>query len=264
MKLVPAIAAIFAVLLPAAPALRAQSAPGAETADAPSSTAAAASSPPAGKPVVLDRVVGVINGDVILQSDVDEEIRFAKIEPFFTVPGRDTLKGAARRIANRTLILQQMKEQNNLGINVTDEEVQKALMDLRQHLPECRQYHCTTDEGWKAFLAAHDLTESEVFNHWKQRLMILKFIDLRFRSGIRISNQEVEDYYQKSIVPVYQRENQKAPPVSEISLRIQEILLQQHVNGLLQDWLKSLRSEGSVQILDPAYGNPANNTESED
>jgi peptidyl-prolyl cis-trans isomerase SurA len=256
-----AIATIFAVFILGGPALTAQSAP---IATAASSPVEAPPPPATGKPVVLDRVVGVINGDVILQSDVDEEIRFAQIEPFFTVPGRDTLKGAARRIANRTLILQQMKDQNNLGIKVTDEEVQKALSDLREHLPECRQYHCTTDEGWKAFLAAHDLTESEVFDHWKQRLMILKFIDLRFRSGVRISNQEVEDYYQKSIVPVYQRENQKPPPLNQISLRIQEILLQQHVNGLLQDWLKSLRGEGSVQILDPAYGDTSANTENED
>ncbi len=261
MKRAHVLAATVAVLALGVSALRAQTAQA--RAVSPSS-AEATPPPPAGKPVVLDRVVGVINGDVVLESDVNEEIRFAKLEPFSGVPGRDTLRGAARRLANRTLILQQMKAQNDLGIKVTDEEVQKAIMDLREHLPECRQYNCTTDEGWKAFLAAHDLTEAEVFDHWKQRLMILKFIDMRFRSGIRISNQEIEDYYQKTIVPVYQRQNQKPPALSQISQRIQEILLQQQVNGLLQDWLKSLRSEGSVRILDPAYGESSGGTEDED
>ncbi|HZD49624.1 MAG TPA: peptidylprolyl isomerase [Silvibacterium sp.] len=217
------------------------------------------------QPVVLDRVVGVINGDVILESDVKEEQRFAELEPFSVRPGTDTLQTAARRLANRTLILQQMKEQQQqLGITVSDEEVQKALMDVRMHLPECRQYHCTTEAGWAAFLAAHKLTEAEVFTHWKQRLTILKFIDLRFRSGIRISNEEIDAYYKKSVVPVYERQKQKPPALDEISQRIQEILLQQQVNGLLQDWLKSLRDEGSVQILDPAYGQNSGHAEEDD
>ena len=260
MKRARAILVICAVLIFVAPVLRSQTAQ--VTAEPPSSAEKAP--PPAGKPVVLDRVVGVINGDVILESDVKEEMRFAQLEPFAMARDLGTLKGAARRIANRTLILEQMKEQGQPAFTVSDEEVEKAIMDIRQHLPECRQYHCTTDEGWKAFLAAHDLTEAEVFQHWKQRLEVLKFIDLRFRSGIRISNQEIDDYYKKSIVPVYQKQNQKPPPVDQISQRIQELLLQQHVNGLLQDWLKTLRSEGSVQILDPAYGESYSQTEDQE
>jgi len=97
--------------------------------------------------------------------------------------------------------------------------------------------------------------------HWRQRLAILRFIDLRFRSGIRIPNEEIDAYYKKSILPVYERQNEKPPTLSEISERIREVLLQQHVNGLLQDWLKSLRDEGSVQILDPAYGQSSGNRE---
>ena len=46
-----------------------------------------------------------------------------------------------------------------------------------------------------------------------------------------------------------------APPaLDSVSSRIEEILLQQHVNALLQDWLKSLRDQGNVIILDPALG----------
>jgi peptidyl-prolyl cis-trans isomerase SurA len=226
---------------------------------------AAANQPPensqADKPVVLDRVIAVINGDVLLESDVEEEKRFAVLEPFSVPAGSDTLERAARRLANRTLILQQMKEQAQLNVNIPDGEVQKALSDLRAHLPQCRQYNCATDEGWKSFLAANNLTEQQVIDHWRQRLAILRFIDLRFRSGIRIPDDEIQTYYTKSILPVYERQNEKPPPLSDLSPRIQEILLQQHVNALLRDWLKSLRDEGSVQILDPAYGQ---NNHSED
>jgi peptidyl-prolyl cis-trans isomerase SurA len=251
MKRILALMAIFAALAAGRADARAQAAP-------------AGTAQEAGQPVVLDRVIAVINGDVLLESDVKEEQRFALLEPFSVSPGSDTLKRATRRLVNRTLILQQMKQQQQLGLGVTDEQVQQVLTDLRTHLPQCRQYHCTTPEGWKAFLAANDLTEEDVFNHWKQRLVILRFIDLRFRSGIRISNDEIQDYYQKSILPLYQNQNEKPPALSEVSQRIQEILLQQHVNGLLQDWIKSLRNEGSVQILDPAYGRNSGDVNEDD
>jgi hypothetical protein len=203
--------------------------------------------------VVLDHVVAVIHGDVLLQSDVEEEMHFAALEPFQVNVGRDTRQKALRRLINRALILQQMKEQQQFNINISDADVQKSLEDLRSHLPQCAKYDCKTEAGWEAFLAANDLTNEEVDAHWKRRLEILRFIDLRFRTGIRISHESIEDYYAKSVVPAFERQHEKAPPLKAVSPRIQEVLLQQQVNGLLQDWLKSLRSEGGVQILDPAY-----------
>ncbi len=206
-----------------------------------------------GKFVVLDHVVAVINGEALLESDIDEEMRYAKLEPFQANSGRDTRQLALRRLINRALIEQQMKEQQQFSINISDADVENSLDELRSHLPECAKYDCKTKAGWDAFLATDGLTEKEVAEHWKERLAILRFIDLRFRTGIRIQHESVEDYYAKSVVPAFERQHQQPPPLKDVSARIQELLLQQQVNGLLQDWLRSLRAEGTVRILDPAY-----------
>jgi hypothetical protein len=42
-----------------------------------------------------------------------------------------------------------------------------------------------------------------------------------------------------------------APAEASIADHIQEILLQQQVNKLLDDWLASLRAQGSVRIVKP-------------
>jgi hypothetical protein len=52
--------------------------------------------------------------------------------------------------------------------------------------------------------------------------------------------------------------------VETLTPRIQEVLLQQRVNGQLRDWLNTLRQEGSVQILDPAYGQSSGGSNDED
>jgi hypothetical protein len=60
--------------------------------------------------VIADQVVGVVNGDLILESDVNEERRFEAFEPF-TTPGSFSRERAISRLIDRTLILQQAKLQ---------------------------------------------------------------------------------------------------------------------------------------------------------
>jgi peptidyl-prolyl cis-trans isomerase SurA len=205
------------------------------------------------QPVVLDSVIAVINGDVLLRSDLQTEMNLAELEPLSLPPGKNIERRAARRLINRTLILQQMQSQGMVK-DVSDEEVQKDLDALRRQLPACLKSDCKTEAGWARFLAEHNLTPSEVNERWRQRMQILSFIDTRFRAGVRISKPDIQDYYNKTFAPEFEKQHLKAPALDSVSGRIEEILLQQHVNLLLQDWLKSLRDQGNVIILDPAFG----------
>ena len=85
-------------------------------------------------------------------------------------------------------------------------------------------------------------------------MLILSFIQSRFGAGVRIAPAEIAAYYSKTLVPQYHDKPVKPPPLAAVSSRIEEILLQQRVSSLLLEWLQSLKSEGSVSILDPAYG----------
>jgi peptidyl-prolyl cis-trans isomerase SurA len=208
-------------------------------------------------------VIAVINGDVLLRSDLQSEMDMAALQPLSLPPGKNFELRAAQRLINRTLILQQMKSQGMVK-EVSNEAVQKDLDDLRKQLPDCVQYHCETEAGWAKFLSDHNLTSEEVFERWGQRMQILNFIDARFRAGVRISKPQIEDYYNKTLVPQFTKRNAKPPDLASVSGRIEEVLLQQYVNVLLQDWLKALRDQGSVIILDPALGTSSPNPDSDD
>lgn len=224
---------------------------GSAAAQSPASSSAPATS--SQQPFVLDSVIAVVNGDVLLRSDLETEMDFAALEPLSLPPGKSFQLRAARRLINRTLILQQMQNQGMVK-EVSNEEVQKDLDALREQLPDCHKSDCKTEAGWEMFLAQHNLTPSEVTDRWRERMQILGFIDTRFRAGVRIARPDIEEYYNKTLVPEFRKENLSAPPLDSVSARIEEILLQQHVNVLLQDWLKSLRDQGNVIILDPALG----------
>ena len=203
------------------------------------------------KPMLLDRAVAVINGQVILASDVREQQRFAAFLPLSAPGGGFTPMEAMRQIVNRTLLLDQMAEQEILP-PPTVSEVQQEIAELRKHIPACGQ-SCETQEGWQRFLKAQGMTEAELRRYWKQRMTILDFIRVRFQTGIRITQPEIESYYKEKLVPEFDARKLPPPTLATVSGRIEEVLLQQHVNVLLEDYLRSLKDTGSVLILDPQY-----------
>jgi hypothetical protein len=204
------------------------------------------------EPVELDRVIAVVNNDLILESDVDSEQRFQAFQLGSTKPKtRDEL---INRLINRALILQQIAIQPEPPI--PESEIDTQLMELRKTIPKCEAYHCDTDAGWGKFVRDQGLTLPELRAHWKLRIEVLQFIEERFRMGIRISDQEIDDYYKKTLLPEYQKQNAQAPPEDTIKDKIQEILLQQQVDKLLEDWLATLRAQGSVRLLKPGEEAP--------
>jgi peptidyl-prolyl cis-trans isomerase SurA len=203
----------------------------------------------AGQGVVLDRVVAVVNGDVILESDVDEERRFEEVQPYRRSAAELSRERMLERLIDRELILQQSASEPEDV--VTDKDLDAQLMNLRKDIPDCKQYHCETDDGWSKYLAIHGFTVEEFRQRWLMRMELLKFIEVRFRNGIKITNAQIKEFYDTKMVPEYAERKVTPPNVDTISKRIEEVLLQQEVGALLVDWLKSLRAQGSVTIMTP-------------
>jgi peptidyl-prolyl cis-trans isomerase SurA len=204
--------------------------------------------------VELDRVIAVVNGGVILESDVDEERRLMAFQPF-----RDTRRGFSReqaiaRLIDRALILEQARLQPE--DEITDQQVEQQLTALRKDIPACQAYHCATEEGWKKFVADQGFTMDELIKRWRERMEVLRFIEIRFRAGIHISDDDIREYYEKTLLPQYASQKAVAPKIETISNRIQEILLQQRVSDLLVEWLKALRAQGTVQAIQQGEATP--------
>jgi peptidyl-prolyl cis-trans isomerase SurA len=217
---------------------------------------------PQGKSVVLDSVIAVINGDVLLESDVEAERRFESLQ--LLPKDQNTAAHAAERLITRTLILQQMKEQDQSISDIKEQDVEKFIAELKKQQPGCLPTRCQSEAGWASYLAGLGMTPEEVRQRWKQQLIILNYLNLRFSSGIRIPADQVQAYYQKNLVPQFEAKHEKPPAVKTLRPRIKEILLQQQVSKQIDEWEATLRQEGSVEILVPAYGQSNKNAEDQD
>lgn len=201
--------------------------------------------------VTLDRAVAVVNRQVILESDLEDELQMSVLDPTTNPQEQDTERQALERLISRTLIDQQMREEDVQSVEPKPEEIAARLHDIRTKLPACVRADCKSDDGWKRFLAQHDLTAERVTIYLRNRMRILSFIELRFRQGIRITPEEIEAYYREQLLPQYPS-GATVPPLDQVSSRIEDILLEQHVNLLFDTWLSNLRKQGQIEVLDPA------------
>jgi peptidyl-prolyl cis-trans isomerase SurA len=213
------------------------------------SLAAQAQSPQSSSPVQIDRVVAVVNDRAILASDLTEEMRAAVLEPNGGSKA-ETPQDALERLISRALIRQQIREEDVQAAMPTPDEVAARVAAMRKELPICIREQCATDAGWKSFLESHGLTQPRVESYLRNRLVILRFIEVRFRQGVQISQEEIADYYKNTLLPQYPA-GQTAPPLEEVSPRIEEILLQQKVSAMFSGWLDNMRKQGDIEVLDP-------------
>jgi hypothetical protein len=218
---------------------------------------ASAPVPPAPVPqsndgVLVDQAVAVVNGDLILESDIDEEQRWEAFQPVRDMSGKFSRQAAVDRLIDRQLILQQAKMQPEN--TVTLEQARAELQKLRQEIPACKAYHCETEAGWLKFIAAQGFTLPEVEERERTQLQILQYIEVRFRSGIHITPEQIKDYYDHTLLPNEAKLKATPPPLDSISDQIGQVLMEQQVSNLLADWLKSLKAEGTVRMMKPEEG----------
>ena len=202
----------------------------------------------------VDRVVAIVNGDIVLDSEVNEEKRFEAIQPYPNTEGEPTRDQEIERLINRDLILQQAKMQSE--INVSDDDVSKEIAGLCQTLPACKQFGCETDAGWNRFLASHGFNSAEFAYRWRQRMEVLSFVNARFGGGATVSGAQVREFYQNTMLPQYAKAHAKPAPLASVEGRIREILQHRQISNLLRDWLQSLRAQGSITVLHPGEEAP--------
>ena len=202
---------------------------------------------------ILDRVVAVVDEHAILASDVDEEMRFVALQSAAKPAADSTPQQALGRVIDRTLIDEQRALQPGLA-EISQKDVDRSIADLRNSIPACAKDKCKTDAAWQAVLTAHGFTQAEIEQRIRERLAILKFINLRFGVVVRVPNAAVQKYYDDVLKPKLQEDKAIVPDFGTVAPRIREILRQQQVSAMVDQWVKGLHTEEHVRILDAAYG----------
>jgi len=194
----------------------------------------------------LDRVVARVDRHAIMRSDVEQEARFTHLITGET--GEITVNdeiAALERLVDRSLISNEIAVFG--AIPVTKKEIDVRIGEMRKQIPDAE-----SDFAWRKLLEVNGITEQDVANEVTQEIRTLRFIDLRFRSEVRVGPRSLQTYYDKEFVPEMKKKGLAPPPLEEVQDQIESILREERVNTLISDWLKGLRNQSHIQAFDPS------------
>lgn len=146
------------------------------------------------KAVVVDRIVAVVNDEIITLYDLNLLLkpyaRNIKALGYSPEKQRATLFKVRQDLLNelidRKLTDQEIKKNK---ISVSEQEIDKAI----ERLKASRSY---TDEDLRAGLAQQGLTMGEFRNEIKQQILRMKLVNREVKSKIVITPEDVKAYYE--------------------------------------------------------------------
>jgi len=206
---------------------------------------------PARAGTVVDRIVATVNGQIILQSDWDDAIRYDAL-----VKNRpaDVISADERKAALDHLIDQQLlKEQMNAAESrpASEEEVAGQVSEIRKQHPEAEGH-----EEWSKLLAAYGLTEAELKQCVASQIELMRLVDEHLRPNVSIDSGTIESYYNQELLPQLRQSGAEDVPLAEVTPKIKELLTEQKVNELLVAWLHNLRSSSDIRKEGAGEGLP--------
>lgn len=197
---------------------------------------------------LLDRVVVTVNGNALLLSDWDDEVRYEAFMSGRPINGVSTQEreNALSRIIDQELLREQAR---GAEFKANSDEIDEQVKNLKsQFAPD----HAGRD--WSASLEEYGLDEDRIRKHIELEMNQLRLIDERLRPSVEIGAPAIEAYYKEKIAP----QNTAAQQVSfdEAKDKIRKVLTEQKMNQLLDAWLESLRAQAQIRRLGAVPSEP--------
>jgi hypothetical protein len=199
-----------------------------------------------GQAQVVDRMVAVVNKRVILESELDQATRVEFLRQARSIQSLVPADRAAvlERLIDRSLLDQQIV--NAAMLDPVPEELAAKIKEIRAGIPGA-----VGNERWNAILDGYGLTSQDVEEQLTSESRILRFIDLRFRGLVRVDKDAITAYYQERFLPEVRKRNAAEPKLAEVSNKIEQILAEQRIDELLNNWLKTLRAQAHIERMLP-------------
>lgn len=192
---------------------------------------------------VIDRIVATVNGQIILQSDWNDALRYEALLSARSVAdfNSEERRAVLDRLIDQELLDEQMK--SALFKHATEGEAAAQVAQTRQLYMEA-----ATDDGWKTILARFGLTEKALVSHVQQQIDLMRLVDAHLRPTVEIDSKSIEAYYRDKFIPQLKQSGAGDVPLEEVSAKIRELLTEEKVSELMVSWLHSLRSESRVSV----------------
>jgi hypothetical protein len=190
---------------------------------------------------VVDRIVARVEGDIILLSQVRELGAFQQL-----VEGR---------AEDDDRLLAELIDQWMVQTEATESHFpQPAQSEVDRELARVvAQFG--SPEAYDTKLRELGLSAAEVRQLLARQIYVERYIDYKFRPTAQVESADIENYYQKELLPELVKKNQPTPRLAEVEGQIRELLTQRAITDLATKWLDETKTRLKIEVT-AAGGKP--------
>lgn len=192
------------------------------------------------KAVPIDGIAVRIESDIIAESQVAELAAYQKL-----VDGKsETRPDIINELIDQWIVRGEASAAQYPQPSKAD--VDSALAQLEKQFGSAQEF--------KQKCATAGISEAAVRRILQRQIYLSRFLDFRFRPAAQVGSQQVQKYYDDTLVPKLKAKGEKVPALSAVEPEIREVLVQQDIDELSQQWLSDTRSGLTIDILSQGAG----------
>lgn len=230
--------ALIAASLPLAVPLAVASPPRSAAAQ-PGSQQTAAETSSESSPVLIDRVVAVVDEDPILLSEVVEVIGLGLVERSPEQSDAELLERVVDGLIEQRLRFHEVDRSGFERVGVKEIEARVAEIESRFEGPAAYQRR----------LAELGMGETEVRQLVTRQIAVLNYVEERLGARVFVGLDDIQTYYRQTLVPDLESRDQPVPPLDEVREAIRALLHEQRLNQEIERWTEELRRESDVLVF---------------
>jgi hypothetical protein len=189
---------------------------------------------------IIDRIAVTLDNQVITESEVLREIR---LTTFQNGDALDFSPQAKRKAADRLV------EQKLIRKEIEDGHYSvPSSNEVEPMLKETQIARFENVEEYRRALTKYGISEEDLKAHLLWQATLLRFVDVRFRPAIQISDEEIQKYFNQEL-PQLEKEAGRDRKISFDDLRdkIEETLTDERIDQQMDEWLKETRKRVRVE-----------------
>jgi len=198
-----------------------------------------------GNAEIIDRIAVSVGDRVITTSDLTREIRVTAflngVKPDFSPAAK---RATADRMVEQKLV---QKELESSRFPTPQPE------DVLPALDEFKKRFYPTEADYERGLEEYGIADQDVRNALLWQRTLLEFVEVRFRPSVQVTDQQIQDYFEKTVVPAA-RVAHPSEPVSLADYRdqIEKTLTGQREDEEMDSWLREARRRTEIIYHDEA------------
>lgn len=181
---------------------------------------------------LVDRIVAIIDQEVITLSEAEEALRVGRVRASTSL----SLREVVDRLIERRLVAREVDRFTPTP--VPQAQVEAALVDVKESFP--------SESAYEAALADNHLSEQELEAELREQLKVTRYLDRRFRPLSYVSDDEVAQYYENELLPQLPP-GLPIPDQEDYADEIRRIIEERKFNERVDRWIEELTARASIR-----------------